>query len=509
MQTTCRLPLRQVQVRSGSQAFVTRAVLLGACLWLLLPGLVSAHALLIESNLIPGRTISSAPDVAQWIFNEPLNPELTKAEVTDATGNVLTSSPGSIAPGTDATWELPLPHLPDGTYTVIWRSESATDGHVAKSSYIFQVAPAGATPHLGPVPMSFNGDPGSGSGITLPSGTVPYIILHWMTLAAGVAWLGALLIEVLVLGRSRRLGAAPEQRLARLATPRVWRFVQIAPAVALVTLIGEQVAVGYEATGSLGSALSPSTIAGELSSQYGTFAAIRLVLLLVALVVALLVRVPAAEREPSPQRFTGLAFAPQLITGIALVYMLLVAWSGHAVDLSPLWLALAVDWVHLVGTAAWIGVIAALAWGVMPLLYTLLPHERAYAVLPLLNRYSPLAYAAVVGLVLSGIYNAVNHLSTPGGTFTGELRSTIYGQLALLKSVLLVVLVVLSASHTFLLRPWIARMERAAESGNDEGGMFEADAEEGLGALPERLRFEAYIGAIILLAASAMSQTLP
>jgi hypothetical protein len=52
-------------------------------------------------------------------------------------------------------------------------------------------------------------------------------------------------------------------------------------------------------------------------------------------------------------------------------------------------------------------------------------------------------------------------------------------------------------------------MERAAEAGGDERGMFAADAEEGLGALPERLRFEAYIGAIILLAASAMSQTLP
>jgi putative copper export protein len=123
---------------------------------------------------------------------------------------------------------------------------------------------------------------------------------------------------------------------------------------------------------------------------------------------------------------------------------------------------------------------------------------------PLLDRYSPIAYAAVAGLVLSCIANAFNHLS-----ILGELRSTIYGQLALLKSVLVAVLVVLSASHTFLLRPWIARMERAAESGDDERGMFEADAEEGLGALPERLRFEAYIGAIILLAASAMSQTLP
>ena len=330
-----------------------------------------------------------------------------------------------------------------------------------------------------------------------------------------------------MLDRARRLGTAPEQRLTQLATPHVWRFVQFAPAVAIVALLGEQVAVGYDATGSLGSALSPSTIAGELSSQYGTFAAIRLVLLLAALVLALLVHASAVAPEPSQPRIIPhpqhlgivgpalglpgdrLRFAGLALTVIALVYMLLVAWSGHAVKVTPLWLSLAVDWVHLVGTAAWIGAIAVLAWGVMPLLYTLLPHERAHAVLPLLQRYSPLAYAAVVGLVLSGIYNAFNHLSSPGLSLTGELRSTIYGQLALLKSVGVVVLMVLSASHTYLLRPWIARMERAAESGDDEQGLFEADAEEGLGALPERLRFEAYIGAIILLAASAMSQTFP
>jgi copper transport protein len=184
--------------------------------------------------------------------------------------------------------------------------------------------------------------------------------------------------------------------------------------------------------------------------------------------------------------------------------MLLLAWSGHAVDVTPLWEGLAVDWVHLVGTAAWIGGMAALAWCVLPYQHKLVPHQRAYAVLPILNRFSPIAYVAVVGLALSGIFNADRHL-----TSAHELRSTAYGQLAVLKSVLLVVVAVLSASHTFLLRPWIARMERVAGSGRDEQGMFEADAEEGLGALPERIRFEVYIGAVILLAASVMSQVLP
>jgi copper transport protein len=474
---------------------VARGVLIGAVLWLALPGSAFAHALLVESNLVPGETISSAPAVAQWDFSEPLNTELTKAEVTDAAGTVLTSSRGSIAPGNDEMWQLPLPRLPNGTYTVHWTSHSATDGHVAKASYTFQVAPTGAAPQLRPVPASFSGDPGSGSGINLPSGTASYIIVHWITLAAGAVWLGSLLVEVLVLGPARRSGAAPELLLEQWSTPRVWRFVQIAPAVALVALIGEQVAVNYDATDSLRTSLSPSTIAGDLDSQFGFFAVARLVLLVAALVLAVL------ARRRDPPRLNGLALT---LTGIALVYMLLVAWSGHAVKISPLGVSLAVDWVHLIGTAAWIGGIAALAWAVLPFQHKLLPHQRAYAVLPLLHRFSPIAYAAVAGLVLSGIYNAYNHLPT-----AGDLSSTIYGQLAILKSVLVVALVVLSATHTYFLRPWIARMEQAAESGQDERGLFEADAEQGLGALPERLRFEAYIGAVILLAASTMAEVLP
>jgi copper transport protein len=474
---------------------VTRAVLMSAFLCLALPSLAFAHALLVQSNLIPGETIASAPSVAEWVFNEPLNPELTKVEVIDSAGNVLTTSPGGIAPGNDETWQLPLPQLPDGSYTVNWRSESAQDGHVAKSSYTFEVASAGVAPEVGPVPASFNGDPGSGSGVDVPAGTAPYILIHWITLFAGAVWLGSLLVEVLVLRPARRLGAAPEELLAESSSPRIWRFIEIAPAVTLVALLGEQVAVAYDATNSLGTSVSPSTIAGELNSQYGFLAAARLVLLVVALVLALL------ARGRFRHEVNGLALA---LTGIALVYMLLVAWSGHAVDVTPLWQGLAFDWLHLVGTAAWIGGITALAFAVLPFQRPLPPHQRAYAVLPLLDRFSLIAYAAVAGLVLSGIYNAAHHLPT-----TADVTSTIYGQLAILKSVLLAVLVVLSASHTFLLRPWIGRMERAAESGHDERGLFEADAEQGLGALPERLRFEAYIGAIIVLAASVMSQTLP
>src|SRR5207237_9131462 len=87
-----------------------------------------------------------------------------------------------------------------------------------------------------------------------------------------------------------------------------------------------------------------------------------------------------------------------------------------------------IDWLHLLFTAAWVGGIAALAYGVLPLRRALAPEERALAVLPLLDRFSPVAYLAVAVLALSGLYNAVNHLDSPS-----RLAGTTYGQLLLLK----------------------------------------------------------------------------
>lgn len=101
------------------------------------------------------------------------------------------------------------------------------------------------------------------------------------------------------------------------------------------------------------------------------------------------------------------------MAALAATYLLLVAWSGHAADVTPAWLSYPIDWLHLVCTASWAGGIAALAYGVLPLRRLLPPDERAAAVLPLLDRFSPVAYTAVGVLALSGLYNAVNHLDTP------------------------------------------------------------------------------------------------
>src|SRR4029450_4377401 len=56
-------------------------------------------------------------------------------------------------PGHPLQLRVPPPALPDGVYTVTWRTVSKTDGHVTGSSFAFGVgvAPTGAVPSPGTV----------------------------------------------------------------------------------------------------------------------------------------------------------------------------------------------------------------------------------------------------------------------------------------------------------------------------------------------------------------------
>ncbi len=506
--------------------------LVAALLWLFAPpGLASAHAHLVRADPAPDSVIARAPSVALFTFDEPLNPALTRVHISDASGRPVTSDTGHLAAGHDSElWQLALPRLASGTYSVIWTSESATDGHVISSFYTFRVAPNsganGTAAVTGAAAGSYGGGSGSGGGLGLDAGAVATALLHWLGLMAQALWLGALLVELLVLAPARRLRETPAARLAWHAAPRLWWLIRFAPVVVVWALAGEVVSLALQGTGGdWGRALAPDTLAGILSSQNGRFVLLRFVVLLVALVLAGGARVPVAvpavveanARARRGWQAVGIVARPLSLgatssgwevvrlplTLLAALYMLLVAFSGHAADVHPLWLSYSVDWLHLVCTAAWAGGLAALAYGVAPLRRALPPAERAPALLPLLDRFSPVAYVAVTALALSGLYNAVNHLDAPS-----VLVTSTYGQLLIVKLALVALFIALSATHVFGLRPRIVHAQQdAARNTHDSGAT--ASVHEGLATLAARLRLESWVGAAILLATALMGQTLP
>ena len=521
-QPTCIQP-RSARRRRPRRLLV--GIILAAALWVLLPSVASAHAHLVQADPAPGGVIARVPAVASFLFDEPLNPALTRVHLVDAAGRAVHTPRGYLAAGHGGElWRLPLPHLAAGTYSVFWTSESATDGHVMSSYYTFRVAASGAGSAMGAVHGAAAGAMGSGNTTLLDIGAdaATTALFIWLGQMAQALWMGALIVELAVLARSRRSAIAQEAELARAATRRVWLLGVGALVGMLASLAGELLCLAAQGTGGDWSqALAPATLGGILSSQNGQFMAARFALLLGALGFSRQVKAPAysaagrilawPERAASrPTQAVGIVapafIRPQweaarlVLLGLAGVYMLLVALSGHAANVNPLWFSASVDWVHLVCTAAWVGGIAALAYGVVPFRHALAPEERAPAVLTLLDRFSPVAYLAVGALALSGLVTALSHLHT-----VAAVTGTTYGHLLTLKSALVGVLIVLSASHVRGLRPLIARAHRQMSAHTRAA----AAMHEGLATLAGRLRVEAGIGALVLLCTALMSQTLP
>jgi len=509
--------------------------LVAVALWLATGGTASAHAHLVQANPAPDSVVSRTPSTALFVFDEPLNPTLTRVRITDSAGHAATTARGYLASGhSGEEWLLPLPPLRPDTYSVVWTSESASDGHVMSSFYTFRVAANGAATHRGVVDATMTGMAGmagatGASGPAIDGGMIAITLFSWLGLMAQALWLGALVVELAVLAPTRRRSDNAAARLAWVSAPRLWLLARGAPPVLAATLLGQVISIAVAGTGGdWGRALAPATLGGILGSQNGSLVIARLGILLIAMRLTSRVTAPAAAREParpwpkawrSSQALGIIAPAPRWsrltwesarlpVTVLAAAYMLLAAVAGHATHVAPalVWQSCLIDWLHLVCTAAWAGGMAALAYGVLPSRHALAPEERAPAILPLLDRFSPVAYISVGALALSGLYSAMQHLDAPS-----MLHSTVYGQLLLVKLGLVGLLVVLSGSHVRGLRPRIARLQsRASASPALESATRDVAAvHEGLHALAARLRLEAWVGAAILLVTALMGQTLP
>ncbi len=528
MQRTQPMRNRTPSGRRHLRRRIAIGAVLTAFLWVLLPGVASAHAHLVQADPAPGGVIARVPSVASFLFDEPLNPALTRVRLVDASGRAVPTPRGYLAAGHGGElWRLPLPRLAAGTYSVFWTSESATDGHVMSSFYTFRVAASGAGNAMGAVTGAaagaMGGATGSGSALfAIGADAATTALFIWLGQMAQALWMGALIVELAVLARGRRSSTEQEAALAGAATRRVWLLGVGALAGILASLLGELICLAVQGTGGdWARALAPATLGGIFSSQNGQLMAARFALLLGALLLSRQVRAPAAsaggkilpwpERSaPRPTQAVGIvapAFARPhwetarpVLLALSGAYMLLVALSGHAANVSPLWFSAGIDWIHLVCTAAWVGGMAALAYGVMPFRRALAPEERAPAVLALLDRFSPVAYLAVGALALSGLLTALSHLHT-----VSAVTGTTYGHLLTLKSALVGLLVLFSASHVRGLRPLIARAHRQI-TGQAHAA---ATVHEGLATLAGRLRLEVGIGALVLLCTALMSQTLP
>src|SRR5438552_1287894 len=103
---------------------------------------VSAHAQLIKADPAPGAVLTQAPTQVHLWFDEQVAAQFSEIQVLDPSRTRADTQQLELATGDPKSFFAPLKPLSEGTYTVIWKAFSATDGHITRGVFAFSVGQA-------------------------------------------------------------------------------------------------------------------------------------------------------------------------------------------------------------------------------------------------------------------------------------------------------------------------------------------------------------------------------
>ncbi|WP_237277457.1 copper resistance CopC family protein, partial [Streptomyces caniscabiei] len=398
-------------------------MLLGAVLLLSLlggTGTASAHAALTGSDPADGSVLDTAPRDVTLRFTESVSLLKDSIRVVDPENRAVDTGKPGRAGGRADTARVTLPTgLGDGTYTIAWRVVSA-DSHPISGALIFSVGEPSATAAV--LPADLTEDPLTAS---------LYDITRYFAYGALALLIGVTFFLAVVLG-------GPSEVLRKLLLAG-WLALLLASAV-LLLLRGP-----YERGSGIGAALDLSVLRDTLVSRPGLALLARLGLL--ALAAVLLVRV---RRQGERQEWGKGA----LVCGALLSLGLAGTWAAaeHASAGIQVPVAMTSSVLHLLAMAVWLGGLTAL----LTVLYRA-PRTLTAAVV---DRFSRLAFASVVVLVVTGVYQSWRGLGS-WSAFT----STAYGEVLVAKLVTVLLLLVAAAFS----RRWTGRLGAAERAGRAGG----------------------------------------
>jgi copper transport protein len=366
---------------------VRRVALLAtlAVLWsLLLAHPAAAHAELVDIAPENGAQLTRPPTEVRMTFTESVNLVNDGIRLVDHVGATV-PTPDPTVDGRTVTWPMPAV-LPEGHYVVTWRVLSK-DGHPVNGAFSFGVGTAavpGSATSTGTTGTSVNAVP---SGSTAPWPVVAIRLAGYLAFAlfVGVA------AFVLVCAPSR----SNDPTLQLLA--RGGLLGGALAAVAALLVQGP-----YAAGASMSRAFDMRLLQETLSTPFGTAMLWRLGLY--GVLGVLVWRLPKILTE------LGTWLVPAAVVATAAT----IAAAGHAAASGPI--DLLVDALHALTAAFWVGGLAALA-------------ALGRSVEPrVLHRFSTLAMASVLTLVVTGTLNSLRHL-----TAVEQLWLTSYGLTLLIK----------------------------------------------------------------------------
>jgi copper transport protein len=454
--TTMTTPRDRGPSRAGPPRRLVAVGLLAASFVALLSGTALAHAMLKDSDPPAGANLAASPDELLLTFTEPPDPGLSTITALSSTGGSVKEEGVQAVPGHPTELRLPITApLPEGVYTVSWRTVSRTDGHVTTGSFAFGIGrapPPGATSMLG-------------AGST-PRPTIAAVVGRWLFYWGLALLVGAASVGILI---------------ARRPVARRWMLWAAwgMSAIGLVAMtLAERSVIGISFARFVG------TDTGNAFLERG----VALLLLEAAIVVATI--------RPGRSTLLGVGV-------LAAAAMLVHAVEGHAGAPSSLRTAnILDDWLHLTAVGVWVG---GLPWLLLATRRRPIPEiaggagagrPSSVAVLAvgdptgpdraeLVRRFSRLATIALVLTIVTGILRALAEIDA-----VHQFVSTSFGITLSIKAGLVAVLVALGAHNHF------RRVPRSSDASQIE-------------LLRRTVRGEVVVGAAILLAAATLSQLPP
>ncbi len=402
----------------------------------------AAHGYIVRAIPEDRTTLQYSPARLQYWFSEGLEPEFSTVTLRDQTGAVIAE--GGVDPENTSLLQLQVPGtLPDGAYVVDLRPAFASDGHVVAETRVFFVG------------EEVGGVAGSQSGYEV----IPLEVL-WRTLLLAS---NLLLFGTAVLYRHVLLPAwGNPQHAAGWLPPRVMhRLNRIFGAALAVAFAGNIIAILQQSMAFFNTSIDQVVAQGlwqvvRIGSRFGDVWTARMLLLALA---GVLFGLSVRWREERPATVRSF-WSVNVWVGALLVGAFSIA-SHAAGSLIMPWVAVFVDWAHMLSVGMWAGGLVALALVLPAALRPYSGEARRQALLSVLRRFSWLVAYALAVVVTTGIYSALNWLYQPSDLVQTGWGMSLLVKLALVASVLVLGLMHYLSANSERFQVWSARLERA------------------------------------------------
>ncbi len=386
----------------------------------------SAHAELVRASPPSTQSLAQAPAQVQLLFSEPIDPVFSKARVQDASGNAVDLNDSHVDPENDRLLVASLqPGLPAGVYSVQWRNLSSIDVHPDGGEYRLYVG----------VPVPREAAVASSGLVT--TATPETTLSRWWFYVAASLFGGVLAAWKFVIAP---LTSETDPDLHARACRRMRTLIVLGGVLLIVGTLFSAVAQAAAAANvsllnGIGAPLSDLLLRGRFAAIWWPR---------VGLEVASLLLVAFGGID-------GLAAECALATLPAVLLTSALTSHGAALPEGP-GPGIAIDWLHIVGATAWVGGLIALA-AFAPMLRR--ASESALVLRTLVARFARFALIASMVVLLSGVVQGALEVGS-----VAALGQTLYGQLLLVKVVLLAAMLSFAVFNE-----WRARSTQAPSFG--------------------------------------------